>query len=357
MRELNTTGLTVDNQSVFALSDDHSHTLSYGFEIYRDVQEGSSTATGDGTRPGVPDAEALNWGLYIQDEIELASNVGTFLVIPAVRFDQYRSEDNVGNSQNESAISPKLALSYKPTDDLVFFGSLAQAFRAPNMTELYPSGQHFPGGGPIPNNNFVPNPDLKPETVTTLELGVGIKFEGLAANNDQLKFKGAWHYSRGEDFITQEVDIFGGTTENLNIDKAILWGAELEGEYQINKFTAKAGLAYVEAKDDDTGEYLSNNVPLTLTTDFSYEFESISSTIGWRSRFATENDHVGSGEDSTAGYGVHDIYYRYAPTEGDFKHLTVDLGIENVFDKYYTKRFATLPEEGINFGARVTLKW
>ncbi len=357
VRDLNTTGLTIDNQSNFFISDNHNHTLSYGVEIYRNVQEGTSTATGDGTRPGVPDAEAINWGLYLQDEIEFDTAVGKFLIIPAARFDQFRSEDNSGNSQNESAVSPKIAVSYKPTDDVVFFGSLAQAFRAPNMTELYPSGQHFPGGGPIPDNNFVPNPDLSPETVTTLELGAGINFEGIATEDDALRIKGAWHYSRGKDFITQEVDVFGGTTENLNIDNAELWGVELESEYRISAFAAKAGLTYVEAKNDDTGEYLSNNVPLTLTTDFSYEFESISSTLGWRSRFATENDHVGSGEDTTAGYGVHDIYYRYAPSEGDFKHMTLDLGIENVFDKYYTKRFATLPEEGINFAARVTLKW
>lgn len=358
VRALETLGLTVDNQSRFMISDGHSHTFSYGLEVYRDVQNGSSTATGDGSRPGVPDAEDINWGVYLQDEIAIDTSVGKFLIIPAARFDQYRSEDDAGNSQNESAVSPKIALSYMPTENFMVFGSLAQAFRAPNMTELYPSGQHFPGVAPFfPDNNFIPNPDLKPETVTTLELGAGVNFKGLVAQQDALRVKGAWHFSRGKDFITQEVDISGGTTQNLNIDNAELWGVELEGEYRLAPFTVKTGVTYVEAKNDDTGDYLGNGVPLTFTTDFSYDIPSASSVIGWRSRYAESNDHLPSGETETAGYGVHDIYYRFAPTEGDFEHMTLDLAVENVFDKYYTKRFAALPEEGVNFAARVTFKW
>lgn len=357
IRALQTLGLTIDNQSRFDISDSHSQTLSYGLEIYRDVQDGSSTATADGSRPGVPDAEDINWGIYLQDEIAFETSVGKFLIIPAARFDQYRSEDDAGNSQNESAVSPKLALSYKPNDNFMVFGSLAQAFRAPNMTELYPSGQHFPGGGPIPNNFFVPNPDLKPETVTTLEFGAGVNFKGVIAKEDALKVKGAWHYSKGKDFITQEVDVFGGTTENSNIDNAALWGVELEGEYRLAPIIFKTGLTYVEAKNDDTGDYLANSLPLSFTTDISYDLPLASSVIGWRSRFANNNDHLPSGETGTAGYGVHDIYYRYAPIEGDFQNMTLDLAVENIFDKHYTKRFASLPEEGVNFAARVSFKW
>jgi hemoglobin/transferrin/lactoferrin receptor protein len=36
--------------------------------------------------------------------------------------------------------------------------SYAEAFRAPSLTDLYVSGQHFP------RNAFVPNPTLQPAT-------------------------------------------------------------------------------------------------------------------------------------------------------------------------------------------------
>ncbi|GLQ04782.1 TonB-dependent hemoglobin/transferrin/lactoferrin family receptor [Sneathiella chinensis] len=357
-RAMQTLGLTIDNQSRFQISDSHSQTLSYGFEIYRDEQQGTSSVTADGTRPGVPDAENLNFGLYIQDEIAFSTGIGKFLVIPAVRYDNYRSEADTGNDQSEDAVSPKIALSYKPTDNFVLFGSLAQAFRAPNMTELYPTGQHFPGFPPMfPNNNFIPNPDLKPEKVTTVELGAGVNFDDLLADNDRLKLKGSWHSSRGEDFITQEIDIFAGTSRNLNIDKARLWGWELEGEYNLHPVTLKTGLSYVEAKDDETGEYIANNVPLTFSTDIAYSIDSLSSVIGWRARFADANDKVGSADERTAGYGVHDLYYRWAPTDGDLQNLTVDLGISNLFDREYNKRYAALFEEGRSFGAKVTYTW
>ncbi|MBL4666963.1 MAG: TonB-dependent hemoglobin/transferrin/lactoferrin family receptor [Sneathiella sp.] len=357
VRELTTLGFTADNQSRFDYSDAHSQTISYGLEVYQDTQEGTSTSTGDGTRPGVPNAEALSIGVYVQDEIKFDTGIGEFLIIPAARFDNYRSDDETGNSQNESAISPKLALSYIPNDNLVFFGSLAQAFRAPNMTELYPSGLHFPGGGPVPDNFFVPNPDLKPETVTTLEIGSGIRFKGLVSDTDKLRLKGAWHMSRGTDFITQEVDVFGGTTETLNIDKAKLWGWEVEAEYRFQPVTAKFGASYVEAENGDTGEYLANNVPLTFTSDISYDISEVSSIVGWRAKLVDANDKVGTGDVASSGYAVHDIYYRYAPADGTFQNLTLDFGIENIFDKRYSKRFATLPEEGRNFAARVSYKW
>lgn len=358
VREIQTLGFTADNQSRFSVSDNHNHTLSYGVEIYRDEQEGSSTATGDGSRAGVPEAETLNYGAYLQDEISLSTSVGQFLIIPAGRFDRFQSEDDAGNEQDESAFSPKLSLSYKPTENFVVFTSLAQAFRAPNMTELYPSGQHFPGMPPMfPNNNFVPNPDLKPETVTTFEIGAGLDFKSVLADHDQIKVKGSWYRSKGEDFITQEVDIFAGTTTTSNIDNAKLWGWEVEGEYSMYPFNARAGLSYTEATNDDTGEFISNNVPLTLVTDFSYAAENIDSVFGWRSRYAHENDNVSSSESPTDGYGVHDIYYRWSPLEGDLKAVKVDFGIENIFDRRYQKRYATLNEEGRSVVARVSVNW
>jgi len=357
VRELTTLGFTADNQSKLEYSGTHSQTVSYGLEIYQDKQIGTSTSTGDGTRPGVPNAEALSMGAYIQDEITLDTGIGKFLIIPAARFDSYRSDDEAGNSQNESAISPKLALSYNPNENLVFFGSLAQAFRAPNMTELYPSGLHFPGGGPVPDNFFIPNPDLKPETVTTLEIGSGIRFNGLASDTDKLRLKGALHMSRGKDFITQEVDVFGGTTDNSNIDQAKLWGWEVEAEYSFQPITAKFGASYTEAENGDTGEYLSNNVPLTFTSDISYDITEISSIVGWRAKLVDKNDKVSSGDVASSGYSVHDLYYRYAPSDGTLQNLTLDFGIENIFDKRYSKRFASLPEEGRNFAAKVSYKW
>lgn len=371
VREINTIGFTVDNQAKLEVNDNNKHTLSYGYEIYNDEQSGKNSFIG--TRAGVPDAEATNYGFYLQDEIALKTSVGDLLIIPAARFDQYKSDDNNGNSQDESELSPKLSASYKPTKNTVLFGSWAKAFRAPNLTELYPSGQHFPGvsfcpapipGCPpvpivtiFPNNNFIANPNLKPETVRTVELGAGFDFDGVITKNDRAKVKGSFYESTGSDFITQEVNTFAGTTRNFNIDKAKIRGWELEGQYRSGGLNTRLGLSYVKATNDDTGEYLSNNVPLTLVTDVNYKFGSIDSVFGWRSRFAEKSNHVGNNDVETDGYGVHDLYYRWAPADKQFKSLTVDIGVENIFDKAYAKRFATLLEEGRSYVTRVSYQW
>lgn len=355
-RNIETFGVTLDNQSKFEQSDSLKHILSYGIEYYTDEQVGTNSTTANGTRAGVPNAEAENYGLYLQDEFSIKTSVGKFLLIPAVRYDHYESNDQTGNSQSEGELSPKFSGSYKPTENLLVFGSWAQAFRAPNLTELYPSGLHFPGGAFFPPNNFfVSNPNLQPETVTTIEVGAGINFNTIFTSDDQLAIKGAWHKSDGENFISQEVNTAGGTTRNFNVPNAVLRGWEIEGEYNLKGFRAKLGASHVTAKNDDTGAFIANSIPTTLVSDLSYRFAN--NTIGWRGRFAERNDELPTTETETAGYGVHDIYYRWQSDNKHAQNLTVDLGVENITDKAYARRFGDLLEEGRSYVARVAYQW
>lgn len=347
IRRIDTLGLTIDNQTKVADIGGVEQTLSYGFEIYQDKQEGRTTS--GSARPGVPDAENTAYGLYLQDEIGIQSSIGKWMLIPAVRFDNYQSEDGNAQSQDESQVSPKLSVSYLPTENLMFFGSVAQAFRAPNMTELYPSGQHFPG------NNFVSNPDLKPETVTTIEIGAGYRSSNLFAKGDDAQIKASIYRSEGDDFITQEVT--GTTTQNLNIKNALLMGFEIEGEYSVDPVTLKVGLSEVFAEDDDNGTYLTNNTPLTFVGDVGYNAKSIDSTFGWRTRMAAKSDRASTSMTRTDGYAVHDIYYRWRPSEGTSQGPTLDLGVENLFDKAYSTRYGSLLEEGRSYVAKISMQW
>lgn len=355
-RELDTLGFTAENRSTVEVSEVHKHVITFGGEVYRDDQVG--TRTGADSRPGVPDADATNYGFFLQDEMSFISGIGDIIIIPAVRFDAYDSGDENGNSQDENRTTPRVALTYKPLEELMFFSSWGQAFRAPNLTELYSAGLHFPGVPMrFPNNNFVPNPDLAPEVVETIEVGAGVDFDHLIAEGDKLNIKGSWFRSDGKDFITQEINIVEGTTRNINIANADIQGWEVEASYQIAGALARIGVYEVRAENDDTGENLSNNVPLTVVSDFNYRIAALSSVIGWRSRFAERNDRVGEDDEPTAGYGVHDIYLRYTPDAEDFDTFTFDVGVENLFDKAYTRRFASLPEPGTSFVTRVAYQW
>lgn len=355
-RTFETLGFTAENQMTFNPSDTQKHVVTFGSEIYRDAQVGNTT--NGGTRPGVPNADATNSGVFVQDEMTFTTEAGKFLIIPAARFDNYRSSDDAGNSQNESKISPKISASYLPNDNLMFFGSVAQAFRAPNLTEIYASGQHFPAIPPMfPANFFTPNPDLRPETVITYEAGMGVKFDGVFDQADKMSLKGSWFLSEGDDFISETVDIFGGTTQFINIPNARLTGFEIDGEYRLHPIRLKTGLSYVEAENTDTGEYLSNSVPLTFLADLGYSVDSIDSIVGVRGRFAAADDKIESSDVETAGYAVWDVYYRWQPSEPALKNLTLDLGVSNILDKEYIRAGSSLVDEGRSYNIRLAYKW
>lgn len=440
-REIETTGFTADSQTRFELTGTDNHTFSYGFEIYKDEQDASRSTNASRIRDGVPRAEDLNYGVYAQHEAGVDSPIGEFIGVAAVRYDKYRNEVSEGCAYNhdgnastpdiacperdKSEVSPKFALTYKPVDEVMIFGSWARAFRAPHLNEIYSSGQHFPGGFPIAfvnvlrpvivrgrpvtdpttgmpqmevvtrpvidpdtmapvidhmtgmpqtenvtrpviagDNLFVTNPNLKPETVDTFEIGAGVNF-------DSFLLKGSWFYSKGDDFISTEVtdniverNELGGlasytpwVTRITNVPNAVLKGFDLEGTYRFRQLKLKTALSYVEAKNDDTGEYLDNSVPLTFTSDLSLLISGIDSVAGFRSRVAGNNDKQPNGATRTEGYAVFDVYYRWAPDSGRFQNMTFDLGIENIFDKAYTKRFASLKEDGFSFTGKVSYKW
>lgn len=371
-RELETVGFTADGSSELFGG---AHRLSYGFEFYRDDQVGKNSAKADGTRDGVPNAEAQNYGAYLQDEIAF----GPVSVIPALRYDRQRADLNAGGERDNGKWSPKASFTFKPSADAIVFGGWSRAFRAPNLTEFFPSGQHFPGQPPVPcppappgappcfgqdpdgdgfifagfpTNNFVPNPDLKPETVDALEFGIGFNFRDALQKGDRAGFKGAYFHNSAKDFISGEVDIAAGTTTNFNVQDARIVGFELEGWYVWGPASARAGLSLTEAEDENSGAYLSNNVPLTFTADLGFRVIP-GGVAGWRGRFARANGKVGRGDAPTPGYGVHDLYFRWTPAE----NLTVDAGVENALDKFYTRRFASLPEAGRNYALKATYQW
>lgn len=360
-RELETWGLNLDNQTYIegkALGD---HILTYGGEYYADEQDGGDSGNAGGTGDGIPDAKADTYGLFFQDEITFdapAGAPGEFTLIPGVRFDRYESEDRTGNSQDESAVSPKIAASYRPTGWLMLFGSYAQAFRAPNLTEIYSTGTHF-AIPPLGTNSFVPNPDLRPESSDTVEAGFGLNFDGVFEDDDEIRFKASRFWIDSDDFIDLDVNVtFApccGTSSNVNIPEAELWGHEMELGYENDWLLASVGTSYVTGKNKRTGEYLTNIQPFTVTTNLGYRMPEAGAVIGWRARYADEKDKVNAAADRIDGYGVHDLYATWNPPK--IGNLTLHAGIDNIFDKDYQRVFADSPEPGRNIKLGATWRF
>ncbi|WP_420548595.1 TonB-dependent hemoglobin/transferrin/lactoferrin family receptor [Curvivirga sp.] len=356
IRETDTIGFNLDNQSFLTFSG-QNHTLAYGLEYYEDEQTPSSTES-DGY-DGVPHAEAENFGLYLQDTIETAIGTeGKFTITPALRYDSYESSDDSGRSQDESAFSPKLAIAVEPTSNYIAFASLSSAFRAPSISELYATGVHFTAG-PFVTNRFIPNEELKPEKVTTFEVGAGFNFDNVLASADKITVKGSYFKSRGKDFIDQDVQTT--TTQSVNIDRASIQGWEVQLDYKVDNITTYASLNTTKARDESDNTYLNASVPLTMIAGLTYDVASIDSSFGFRVKAAEANNRIKPSTSSSAltatdGYGVLDIYYRWVPEFAE-ESLTVDLGVNNITDKAYTPNFSNLYEEGRSVVGKVTYKW
>ena len=398
-RNVDTTGGRLDNRSRVSFSDSISATLTYGAEIWRDEQDGGDGGIRDGRpdanareRDGVPDADARFAGLFAQAEIAIAEpfggNSGDVLIIPGVRYDDYAisSADRLGGDNDQNELSPRIGVSWLPTEELMVFANYAKAFRAPTINEIYLTGVHFPLFSAqrrlVGFNRFESNPDLKPQTTLTFEIGAGVTLDGLAQAHDRFQMKATYFRTRGEDFIDRAVrqafpvpancipftsdqariptgppGTFStgceGATFSTNIGRATLRGLEAEGSYESSRLRATFGFSSIDGENEETGGKLGVLIPDQYTLDVGLKLPGIDSTLGWRALAAERFDKVDDPEDERAGYSVHDFYFSWQPTGERLGGLRVDLGIGNAFDKEYTRVDTAAAEPGRGFSVAV----
>lgn len=173
------------------------------------------------------------YALYLQDEFHLFPNL---IVNVGLRYDYY---DTFGGTTN-----PRLALIYKPWEKTIFKLLYGDAFRIPNVYELY-----YADNGATSK----PNPSLVPEKIRTYEL-VYEQYIG-----EYLRTSLSGFYYQIDDLITQQTDT-DGLLIYRNMEKVEAKGveAEVEGKWATG---VQARVSYVlqEAKTMDTGELLTNS--------------------------------------------------------------------------------------------------
>lgn len=371
-RDVETVGLSFDNRSRFALGQNTSFTLTYGGEYYRDEQKGTDSATADGTRGGVPDATAKTLGLFIQGEFVADTALGEFILIPGVRYDNFKNSA-VGEAveTEEGKTSPKFAMTWRPVDQFMIFGSYNEAFRAPSYSEIFADDLHFSiplGPGVEAPNFFIPNPDLRPERSKTWEFGAGVDFTDVLTGGDRLTVKGAYFSTEATDLIDLEVnfefslpcfvpgmpgDCNAGTSRNINTASADIDGFELEGMYDSEWFRLMASYSSVDGKDAATGDYVGILSPDRLYMSGEVKLASMDSRIGARLNVASRFDKVNDAADERPGYETLDLFLVWQPDTA-LKGLRVDLGVDNVFDTEVQTVFAGVVDPGRNMKARIS---
>ncbi len=151
------------------------HYLTYGADYYDDTVDSSrvrtNVITGAVTErpPRFPDGSTMQqYGVFAVDDWSASDRLD---VIAGLRWSSIEtrlppSGASVGTTVDGDDWSGNLSVAYAVRDDVRLVANLGRGFRAPNVFDLGTFGDR-------PGNRFnVPNPDLRSETVTTLDAGV-----------------------------------------------------------------------------------------------------------------------------------------------------------------------------------------
>lgn len=341
-----TDGVELRNSSLFnsGVDSKSEHRLTYGLEYFRDRE---SSVRGGENNSLFPSATAKFLGVFVQDEIEVVDTfLGDWIVVPGVRYDDYRSESDdqqasgVAEETEENQLSPRLGLVYKLNDQTNLTANYSRAFRAPSFQEMYISGAHFG------SNEFIPNPNLKPERGESVELGVRYRRSSIWGSDDTLTTSLTVYDNNYKDFIETKVNRADTTVGNTG--KARIYGTEGETKYHLSPLALDLGLSFTVSRGDDEIEDdpLSTIPGDKLVFDAQRCFDRCNISVGWRSSFNARQDRVPDGQPETPGYSVHDINLTWRPVVNHLDDVQVNLGVSNLTDKYYREHQQLLPDVG-----------
>ena len=196
-----------------------------------------------------------NFAGFVQDEWKLTERLTALLsarydwsgvntntvqqtvVTPAgAGFYSYTGGSYIPIKNSVDAVSPRIALNYKATDDTAFRASWGKSFRAPTLTERFiRDGGLFIG---------IPNPNLDKESMTAYELGAFKQF------GDQLSVDVAGFINNYDNLIESIIDQTNSTYTYRNITKARIWGIETSLNYRPSStWNFGAAYTYMNAKN------------------------------------------------------------------------------------------------------------
>ncbi|MFC4170780.1 TonB-dependent hemoglobin/transferrin/lactoferrin family receptor [Microvirga sp. GCM10011540] len=342
------------------------HALTLGIDGAQDQGETSDRAGGYGAA-FTPSGERRLFGGFIQDEVRITPWLRT---IGALRFDSYELNGG-GVSSDGSRVSPKITVGVEPFKGIEFYGTYAEGYRAPSITETLIQGVH-----PFPIFNILPNPTLRPEVAHNLEGGVNIQYDDLLKTGDSFRAKVAAFHNEIDDFIdtvavgpVYNVPFIPGMPASAcvfaphlcqigvqdqqyqNIAQARLQGAELEAAYDWGGgFVSLAG-TIISGRNEITGDPLNSVVPNRISTTLGFRFLEDKLTIGTRLTFV--DDTKPTVTNPTRGYGLVDLFASYRYDE----NISGDISIQNLFDRQYTQYLNSNASPGLTAKFGLTVKF
>lgn len=294
--------------------------------------------------------EDTSYALYFQDEITLTDHLMAYV---GGRYDSWSTEGyieqaaatpapgaykNVYAARSQTHFSPKVSLVYRPVEATTVRGSVGNAFHTPNLRDT------FGWWTPMTGYSYTPNPDLKPETVTSWEIGVEQQIGGntlLRATLYENNLKDLIYRTQSDALMTQGV---------ANAGAAKVSGIELEVRQKLTgSLTAFANVTYNDSKiTENSANRATEGKRMTNTPENMVNIGLQGAQGPWSG--SLNGHYVGKvyandvNADIVSGvYGSYDAYF-VADAKVAYKikdSISLSLSVSNLMDrKYYQSTLA-----------------
>jgi hemoglobin/transferrin/lactoferrin receptor protein len=285
-----------------------------------------------------PEGSDFKTGLFAQNEFTFDDRL---TLIPGVRLDYRRltPDDAIPDATDvdDVAISPKIATLYKLNDAVSVFGSVAHTERFPTIDETFSTTSN---SGP-----FQPSLDLRKERSNNYEAGFALSGFDLFQPGDSGQVKLTGFYNDVSDLIALRAPYDPTMTGYRNINKAEIYGFEIESAYEADYVFASAAYSHLIGKDKTTGAYLTTIAPHELSLTLGGKIPDHGLRFGWKARFvANPQDHARRLPNAPSAFvtpryavafDVHDLFVTWKPQEGPLAGWEGQFGVDNIFNRQY----------------------
>ena len=315
-----------------------------------------------------PAADSRGLGAFLYQEVDLrsgagheAGHVGGVQLQLGARWDSYDITSKTGDPKfgpgrtaTFGQASGSLGLSYAMTEMVTLSGSLARAFRAPTVEELFSNGVHAAAG-----SYDVGTPDLRAETSTGGEVILRVK--GSRASGQLSAYR-----NQVADYVFPDVMVFPAivAADTLPLVRylqadALLRGVEGQVDVRLGRFLVASAMGDVVRGAFVDGGPLPFMPPARLGGGLRWEGARF--TVAGDVRHAFAQDRVTGDEVdvATAAYTVANLSASSQWLVGNVLHV-LTLRADNVGDTRYfdaasrIKRFAANPGRNISLVYQVT---
>ncbi|SFU16086.1 TonB-dependent receptor domain-containing protein [Sedimentitalea nanhaiensis] len=313
-----TTKLAFKNTSLFETGA-LSHNLRAGLEFIRKERLNASSA------PGGTDNRVA---IFAVDEMSIGN---AWTITPALRYETSKIKGSTAPNNgafDNSALMGGISVRYAFDNGFAIFGSAAYTENLPILDDL---------GNPA----FM----VTSEKARTWEFGAAYNGTDVFQGGDRLAVKANIYFTTLWDVTSYQA---AGLPFNSPINFIETKGLELEASYSmasgryvdLNANISRGNENHPGGTTADWRGIPADTVQFTLGKQFGEELDLSWEVVADR-RYTRSTTPV-------PGFAVHNLRATYALQQGILEGAEIRIGVENLFDKQYTRRLSTRPARGRN---------